>query len=390
MTDSTTPEAGPEGLASGLMKIGALTTDWLPAYKALPREKFVPEVIWPGHADENRQDARVVRLDDPELWRRAVYTDAPITTQWDDGAYGGPGRGTTPSSSNSMPRMVFLMLSALDVEEGHRVLEIGTGTGWNAGLLSHRVGDKNVVSIEVDATVSEDARARLAGAGYEPHLVVGDGTFGCPERAPYDRVIATCSIGRVPLAWIAQTKPGGVIVTPWGPTYGGEGIVRLTVADDGTAAGPFTGSSAFMRLRQQRVERPPFRDYLTEPWPANSVQSSTRLSPDEVGDWIDMFAIGVQVPRMFCRVERYDDGSYTLWLYDTDATSWATADHVPDVSEYDVRQSGPRRLWDELEIAWRWWDAQGRPDFERFGLTVSADREQVWLDHPANPVPARR
>ncbi|WP_436772891.1 hypothetical protein [Yinghuangia sp. YIM S09857] len=222
----------------------------------------------------------------------------------------------------------------------------------------------------------------------DPVLVAGDGSLGAPEHAPYDRLIATCSIGHVPSAWLAQTRPGGLIVAPWGPTYGGEGIVRLTVAEDGSASGRFTGSSAFMRLRQQRVERPPFKAYLTEPWPADSEERSTALSPDQVGDWIDMFAIGVQVPRMFCRVERYEGGSYTLWLYDTDATSWATADYEPDAVQYDVRQSGPRHLWDELETAWRWWDAQGRPDFDRFGLTVKAgDNETVWLDEPDNPVP---
>ncbi|MEU8140179.1 methyltransferase domain-containing protein [Streptodolium elevatio] len=388
MTDDITRTAHPDELAAALMKMGALTPDWLPAYHAVPRHRFVPDVIWPGHADENRQDDRVIRGDDPELWWRAVHSDVPITTQWDDGAYDGPGRGAIPSSSSSMPRMVFLMLAALEVEHGHRVLEIGTGTAWNAALLAHRVGAGNVVSVEVDASLAEEARRRLAGFGMDPILVVGDGSLGYPELAPYDRVIATCSIGRIPPAWIAQSRPGGVIVAPWGPTYGGEGIVRLTVAHDGTASGRFTGSSAFMRLRQQRVERPPFRAYLSEPWPADGTRSSTTLSPDEVGEWIDMFAIGVQVPRMFCRVERYDDGSYTLWLYDTDVTSWATADYEPDAVEYDVRQAGPRRLWDELESAWRWWDNQDRPDFDRFGLTVGpAGNERVWLDRPDNLVP---
>jgi protein-L-isoaspartate O-methyltransferase len=205
----------------------------------------------------NRQDDRVIRSEEPEVWWEAVYRDAPITTQWDDGACTGPGKGKVASCSNSMPTMVFSMLDALGVEDGNRVLEVGTGTGWNAALLCHRVGPENVVTVEVDEASAKEARLRLAAAGFVPLAAeVGDGAKGCPEHAPYDRLIATCSIGRVPHAWIEQTVPGGLIVAPWGPTYGGEGVVRLTVHGDGTASGPFVGSSAFMRLRAQRRELP--------------------------------------------------------------------------------------------------------------------------------------
>ncbi|EMF00558.1 methyltransferase domain-containing protein [Streptomyces mobaraensis NBRC 13819 = DSM 40847] len=384
-------EAGPKGLASALLASGALTSDWLPAFEAVPRHFFVPDVIWPGRAGMNRQSDRVVRSDEPEAWWAAVYRDAPITTQWDDGTYTGPGKGKVPSCSNSMPTMVFSMLDALSVEEGHRVLEIGTGTGWNAALLSHRVGAANVVTVEVDATSARAARTRLDAAGYEPLTVVGDGAEGFPGRAPYDRVIATCSVGSLPRAWIGQTKPGGVIVAPWGPVYGGEAVVRLTVAGDGTASGRFVGSSAFMRLRAQRTARTHVREYLGgRKWPADGVRSVTDLSPEAVADWHVMFAIGVQVPGAFPWAEVYGDGSYTLWLRDTAVTSWATVDYEPGRDEYEVWQSGPRKLWAEVRAAYHWWDAQGRPGFDRFGLTVDADGERVWLDEPGRPVPLVR
>lgn len=381
-------EAGPSGLASALMKKGALKSDWLPAFNAVPRHLFLPDMIWPGRAGMNRQDDRVIRSEEPEVWWEAVYRDAPITTQWDDGAYTGPGKGKVPSSSNSMPTMVFSMLDALNVGPGHKVLEIGTGTGWNAALLSHRVGAENVVTVEVDEASARDARARLKAAGFEPLTVVGDGAEGYADEGPYHRVIATCSIGSVPRQWIAQTKPGGLIVAPWGPTYGGEAVVRLAVAEDGTATGWFLGSSAFMRLRAQRTERKHVREYLKgRKWPADGKFSMTSISPDSVGDWSVMFAIGVQVPGAFPWMESYDDGSYTLWLRDTAVTSWATVDFVPDREEFEVYQSGPRDLWDEVVAAYLWWDKQGRPGFERFGLTAYGDGERVWLDRPDNPVP---
>jgi hypothetical protein len=268
------------------------------------------------------------------------------------------------------------------------VLEIGTGTGWNAALLCHRLGAGNVVTVEVDEASARDARKRLGEAGFEPVAVVGDGAEGYGEGAPYDRVIATCSIGGVPPQWVAQTKPGGIVVAPWGPTYGGEAVVRLAVSGDGTATGPFLGSSAFMRLRAQRVRREHVRVYLGgRAWPADGRRGGTRLSPESVGDWAVMFAIGVQVPDAFPWAEVYDDGSSTLWLRDTAVTSWATADYVPGREEFEVYQSGPRNLWDEVASAYAWWERQGRPGFGRFGLTVGPAGERVWLDSPDNAVP---
>ncbi|WP_329399978.1 methyltransferase domain-containing protein [Streptomyces melanogenes] len=379
-------EAGPSGLASALVAAGALTPDWLAAFDAVPRELFVPDRIWPGIADGTRQNPLVDRAKDPDVWFRAVYSDIPLTTQWDDGGHTGDGLGTTPSSSSSQPRMVFSMLADLGVQDGHRVLEIGTGTGWNAGLLSRRLGDANVVSVEYDEAVAKGAGENLRAAGLRPLVVVGDGRLGFSGNAPYDRVIATCSVGAVPPAWVEQTRTGGVIVAPWGTEYGGEAIARLVVADDSTASGRFTRSSAFMRLRQQRPVRPPHAAYLNgREWPADGVRSSTALSPADVGGWLEQFAIGLRVPGAFWTVERYEGGAYTLWTYSTDTTSWASADYVPGADSYEVYQSGPRRLWDETEAAYHWWADAGRPGFDRFGLTVDGDHAKVWLDWPDNP-----
>lgn len=390
MTEHEVREAGPKRLASALMTSGALKTDWLPAFEAVPRHQFVPETIWPGRAGMNRQDDRVTLEGQPDLWWEAVYRDAPITTQWDNGEYAGSKKGRTPTSSNSMPTMVFTMLDALDIQEGQEALEIGTGTGWNAALLSHRLGPDHVVSVEVDRRTAEEAGNRLTLAGLHPLVHVGNGAEGYADRAPYDRLIATCSVGSVPRAWREQTVSGGIIVTPWGTTYGGEAVARLTVGEDGSASGPFVGSSAFMRMSVQRKNLPPTRAFLGgHVWPAAGVRSETTLSPDDVGEWVHMFAIGVQVPDLFCRIDWGKDGAYRMWLMDTGVTSWATADYEKGRTAYPVVQSGPRKLWEELETAWRWWDRQDRPGFGRFGLTVDDEGERVWLDSPDRPVPRR-
>lgn len=382
-----TEEAGPSGLASALVSSGALQPDWLPTFKAVPRDLFVPDRIWPGIADGTRQNPVVDRTKDPYAWFTAVYSDIPLTTQWDDGSHTGDGLGKTPSSSSSQPHMVFSMLADLDVKDGQHVLEIGTGTGWNSGLLAHRLGEENVVSIELDADVAKGAGENQRAAGLFPLVIVGDGRLGYPGGAPYDRIIATCSVGEVPRAWVDQTRSGGVIVAPWGTRYGGEAIARLIV-DGGTASGRFTCSSAFMRLRQQRPNRPPHDAYLKgQAWPADGDRSTTTLSPAEVGGWVEQFAIGLQMPGAFWSVERYDDGTYTLWTYSTDTTSWASVDYEPGAESFEVVQSGPRRLWDATEAAYAWWEVQGRPGFDRFGLTVDSEGERAWLDSPAHPVP---
>ena len=385
----TDQEAGRSRLASALTAGGALTADWLPSYDAVPRERFLSDRIWPGIADGTRQDPLVDRSTDPAAWLNAVYSDIPLTTQWDDGEHEGDGPGTTPTSSNSMPTMVFSMLDDLDVHEGHRVLEVGTGTGWTSALLAHRLGGGNVVSVEVDPAVAARARANHREAGVRPTVIVGDGREGWPLGAPYERVIVTASLIDMPPALIAQTRPGGAIVAPFGTEYGGEGIVCLTVAEDGSASGRFTRSSAFMRLRQQRSPRPLVDAYLHgAKWPAGAEKTTTTLAPPKTGGWLVQLVTGLRVPGAFWRAERYGNGAYTLWLYGTDTLSWATADYSRTAHTFEVRQSGPRRLWDEVEAAYRWWETNSRPGLERLGMTIGPEgQHHAWLDAPGNAWP---
>ncbi|WP_329355936.1 hypothetical protein [Streptomyces anulatus] len=161
--------------------------------------------------------------------------------------------------------------------------------------------------------------------------------------------------------------------------------------DGDGASGPFTRSSAFMRLRQQRPGRLPHDAYLKgRRWPAGGDRSRASLLPAAVEGWLVQFAVGLQMAEAFWTVERYDDGSYTLWTYSGDGQSWASADYEPGAESFEVVQSGPRRLWDATEAAHAWWDARGRPDVERFGLTVSREGQRAWLDTPDNPVPIVR
>lgn len=372
-------------LVKDLSARGVLSPEWRAAFASVRRDVFLPDTVWQVDGDGL---VPLRRADDPAGWLDAAYADAAVITQVDDGRPVGPaGRGREMTSSASEPGVVALMLDELNIEPGQRVCEIGTGTGYNAALLCARLGAENVTSIEIDPEVAEAARKALDGAGFRPCLVVGDGAEGYRPNAPYDRVIATAAAGRVPYAWVAQTRPGGRVLVPWASAYHNGALLALTVGADGTASGGFVGNVAFMWLRQQRTPIASVEDDVHDLDRAET--SVTDLHPyDVVGEYDASLAIGLRVPSCKNIVVLDEDGSgaYTVWFIDQKSGSWASIGYERDAADCPVRQFGPRRLWDEIAAAYRWWDDHGRPGRERYGVTVTPETQSVWLDEPTNVV----
>lgn len=119
-------------------------------------------------------------------------------------------------SAASQPRIVAMMLEMLGIEPGHRVLEAGAGTGYNAGLMGWLAGEHGrVVSVDVDDDLVTGAQAGLTAAGIRNvRVVLGDGADGYPAEAPYDRLIATVGVWDLPPAWLSQLAPHGRLVVP--------------------------------------------------------------------------------------------------------------------------------------------------------------------------------
>ena len=378
--------AGMSALADELVARGVLNDPaWRAAYWRVPRHLFVPPDVW---AETERGDYAPLRFEaQTTAWWAAVYADQYIVTQVDDGDPAGrDGRGLVSSSSASQPSFVFRMLHALEVAGGMRVLEIGTGTGYNAGLLAARLGGDRVVTVEADPRLAADARSSLDRAGLRPGVVTGDGTAGYAPGAPYDRVLSTAAVRRVPWAWVAQTRPGGRIVTPWGTAFYNNALLRLSVAEDGTASGRVIGDAPFMWVRGQRVRPVRLRDVVHDE--ARAARSTTTIAPSAVyGDDDAAFAVGLLVPDCQRLVFDGPDGSgeSTLWLLDAETRSWASVDEGPGTTTFPVEQLGPRRLWDEVAAAHRWWTAHDRPARNRWGVTVRPDGQHIWLDDPAHP-----
>ncbi|MFC8718563.1 methyltransferase domain-containing protein [Kitasatospora sp. NPDC057198] len=369
-------------LLAELTAAGALGEEWRGAFERAPRSAFIPDAVWAPDEDTLSGYRRITRSDEPEAWWALADADDVVVTQLDDGADDGPGIAT---SSASMPSLVATMLRHLDVADGHTVLDIGTGTGWTSALLSARLGDRRVTTVEIDPAVAAEAARSLAKAGFHPHRAIGDGLDGRHQEAPYDRVHSTAAVRTVPRAWVEQATPGGIIVTPWGTPYANAGLLRLVVGEPGDPAhGRFVDNVSFMWMRSQRPHR------VTDFAGAPGVRSASAMDPAlALNDVNAAFAIGLRVPgvRFEHRWNRADPtGTYRLHLSDG-ADSWASVHYDEWHTEDTVLQAGPRRLWDEIVTARSWWLKEGRPSLSRFGVTVAADGAQtVWLDVPGNVV----
>lgn len=136
--------------------------------------------------------------------RSQAYRDTPLPI----------GDGQTISA----PHMVAVMAEALELSEGHRVLEIGAGSGYNAAVMAELVGPSGkVITLERHPSLAEKAAQVLLEAGYSNvQVVVGDGSLGYPEEAPYDRISVTCGAPRVPEPLVEQLRDGGIMLIPVG------------------------------------------------------------------------------------------------------------------------------------------------------------------------------
>ncbi|MFE7788767.1 protein-L-isoaspartate(D-aspartate) O-methyltransferase [Streptomyces sp. NPDC057460] len=180
-------QSSPENLVRAARAVGVTDDRLLEAVRVTPRAAFVPA----GHL-------------------ASAYLDVPIPLPHDQ--------------VTTQPSLVAMMVSALGLTGGERVLEVGTGYGWQTALLARLAAC--VVSVERWPDMVEEARRRLAGQGLgNAEIVLGDGTLGMPARAPYDAVVVCAAFPEVPGPLVAQLRTGGRLVQPIGP--GGRERVEL-------------------------------------------------------------------------------------------------------------------------------------------------------------------
>lgn len=360
-------------LADALADEGTLHDPaWRAALEETPRHVFVPRFYVQQPDGEWAETAG----ESPD-WLDAVYRNQPLITSLAPTLNG----NRVTVSSSTKPGLMVRMLEVLDIHDGHRVLEIGTGTGYNAALLAHRLGDERVFSVDIDAELVTEARERLAELGLAATLVATDGSAGLPDHAPYDRIIATCSVPAVPWAWAEQVCEGGlVLVDLKRSTHAGNLVLLRRHAD--RLQGRFLPKWAgFMAIRD------------TDAAPDNATAladveacagSRTRLEPLPWQALVPWFLAHSRLPHGLTFEYRGAGDIGPEWaIFTAGDGSWCAVQMQADDGTREVRQGGPAAMWDVFEHAHRQWDALGRPDWDRLGLTVLPDGfHRVWLDEP--------
>ena len=354
------------------------------ALRAVGRHWFV-ERFWAGGRE---YDCDVEGGDGWEEALGVVYSDEALITRRDDDGQ--------PTSSASQPSVVAMMLEALDLEPGMRVLEIGAGTGYNAALMAEMVGDAGLVTtIDIDADVVAQTRRLLARAGYGGIRVIeGDGALGDAESGPFDRIVATVGCSDVSWAWVDQLRPDGLLLLPL--DYGGSHpLVKLRVAEPGRLAGCIVGWTGFMRIQGDMAQAAPwpsrFPDFGGRPpdelrplFPA--LRGALAKEPADVdrrtewwrvpGAWYDFFFLLSLVDR---RAYRGPEG---LGLVDAAGASAAM------VRPEGVCVWGRSALYERLEAGCLQWEGLGMPELGLWGmefvprgagLTESKGREEVFV-----------
>ncbi|MFJ9574562.1 protein-L-isoaspartate O-methyltransferase family protein [Streptomyces bacillaris] len=329
------------------------------AVAAVPRHRFAPAVVWEW---DGWTWVAVDREAEPGRWAALVYPapEDSTVTQVTDGL---------ATSSLSCTQVVADMLDSLMVEPGQSVVELGTGSGWNAALLAHRAGPQGrVVSVETDAGLAQAAAGRLAAAGARVEVWSGDGTAGIAGLGPVDRLVATYAVETVPGAWIEQVRPGGRIVIPWGRL----GHFALTVAEDGkSATGWLQGLATFMGDRR-----------------ATSAAASPALAPggeaavDDQEMFEDLtrghllFALRVSHPGIVVSVE--DRGAGACVRLREEVSGRSAVVERADHGLVEVSGEG-QELWAALRTGYQLWRERGRPEQWDFGMTVSPAGQTVWI-----------
>lgn len=168
----------------------------------------------------------------PESLMLMSYQDTPLPIGFD--------------KTVSQPFIGALMIDLLRIEPGSRVLEVGTGLGYQTAVMSEMGAE--LFSVEVVEEFAEAARSRFAVLGYAVEVRIGDGSRGWPDHAPFDRILVTAAAAEVPAALLEQLKPGGRLVIP----LGGEEVQQLSVVDK--SGGGEVSTRAVMPVRFTRLE----------------------------------------------------------------------------------------------------------------------------------------
>jgi methyltransferase of ATP-grasp peptide maturase system len=370
-------------LADQLEEAGDLRTpQWRRAVESVPRHLFIPEFFRPINSPKGiiwePVTPETVGADE---WLAQVYENQTWVTQIDGHIHAAdsesPLPAGNPTSSSTLPGLVVAMLEDLDVSEDTKVLEIGTGTGYSTALLCERIGAQNVVSIETDPNLARRAARAIHQTGHMPTLITGNGLEGYPPQAPYDRIIATCSVRHIPASWIMQSRPGTVILTTLSGWQYGSGYAKLIVTSPETATGRFLRETYSFMLARPHL--PPPIDISDTKEVDASPPRPAAINPDSLNDWTARFVAQLATPNAQCIGKSVDGGP--MIDYYMDEVTGSVASLTPQPGDLPlVREIGPLALWSTIEQAIATWQDAGSPSINEFRLDIRPKRQIVFLE----------
>jgi protein-L-isoaspartate O-methyltransferase len=331
---------------------------WYAAVRSVPRHLLVPR--W--FTQDRDYEAWELRdgPSDEQAWLDAAYDGrrtlvTQIGTVHADHAEPGIAYDGWATSSATLPGLVIDMYRHARIFDSADVLDVGTGSGYGAALLAHRLGDEHVTSVDIDPHVTTAATGRLASFGAHLHVLTADATGDLPGS--YDRIVPMVSMPAIPASWLAALRPGGRFVFS---LTGGSVLITADKAPDGSAHGRVEYDRAsFMAARHgpgyparagipEHVRHGDGEDITTSPYPV--VDPSWGWELDAI--------LSVTAPGITCRSHADEQtGITTTWMTHDDG-SWARATGK-DTEPALVHQSGPRRLWDILDELRRHWLTHG-------------------------------
>ncbi len=346
------------------------------AFSVIPRHPFVDHYylhegggsrLWTKHEQ-----------DDSAGWYEHIYSDEALITQVDQ-------YGRTLSSS-SQPGVMACMLQALDMQPGMRVLEIGTGSGYNAAILAHLAGDPGLITtIDIDADLIEQAKhvlPQVIGEGMT--IAQADGNSGYEAHAPYDRIILTASTPALPAALLKQLAPDGILVGILQPKFAMLGGLLKAQKQGEELKGNIINTASFMELRPVDYQKRSIQIDFQAPLFASFPFDALLFQPLAIREnHAFSFFLYYDFPGLYV----FQKGEALFLYQEAFPQGYVTFQQQPPLHA-ELRGDVPIAcsLWNRLVRASSFWERAGQPAITQYAFEMHRKGQMLSLHTPLGTV----